>query len=303
MARLAAEQHGVASHSQLLRLGYTGAAIGRAEIAGRLHRIHRGVYSVGHPRISRRGHCLAAVLACGRGALLSHESAAWLWGLLPQLPLLPEVTTPTRGHPRASLSIHHSTILASTDVALVERIPVTAVPRTLLDLAARPRAKSLERAIERSERRGLLDIAAVDWLIARCGRHPGRKRLAAALRLYRDPAFTRSWLERRFLDLVLAEGLPRPAVNTFVEGYEVDAYWEPERFAVELDGFDFHRGRSSFENDRRRQEELKLAGIEMVRFTARRILDRPSEVAHRVAALLEQRRNELSIGRSTAGTG
>lgn len=303
MARLAARQHGVVSHSQLVRLGYSGAAIGRAEVAGRLHRVHRGVYSVGHRRLSRHGRCLAAVLACGRGALLSHESAAWLWGLLPWFPQLPEITAPARGHRRATLTIHHSTILLDADTALCEGIPVTAVPRTLLDLAARPRAKLVGRALERSERLGLLDVTAVDMLLARCGRHLGRKRLGAMLRLYRDPAFTRSWLERRFLDLVLAAKLPRPAVNTFVEGHEIDAYWDAERFAVELDGYEFHKGRASFEGDRRRQEDLKLAGIEMVRFTARRIGERPEEVVRRVASLLEQRRRELLSDRSTAGRG
>jgi very-short-patch-repair endonuclease len=293
MARLAAEQHGVVSRAQLLRLGYTGAAIGRAEAAGRLHRVHRGVYSVGHPRLSRHGRCRAAVLACGRGAMLSHESAAWLWGIHPRCPARPEVTAPARGHRRAAITIHHSTILENVDIALHEAIPVTAVPRTLLDLAARSGLKLTERSVERSERLGLLDVTAVDSLIARCGRHPGRKRLDAILRIYRAPAFTRSWLERRFLDLVLAAKLPRPAINAFVEGYEIDAYWEAERFAVELDGYEFHRGRASFESDRLRQEELKLAGIEMIRITARRVTDRPAEVVRRVSALLEKRRQEL----------
>jgi Protein of unknown function (DUF559) len=302
MARLAAAQHGVVSHSQLLGLGYTGAAIGRAKVAGRLHRVHRGVYSVGHPLLSSHGRCLAAVLACGGGALLSHESAAWLWGLLPRCPARPEVTAPARGHQRATVSIHHSTILEDDDIAHHEGIRVTAIPRTLLDLFGRPRSRPAAQALERSERLAVLDTAAVDALLARCGRHPGRNRLSGALRPYRDPAFTRSWLERRFLDLVLKAGLPRPAMNTFVEGHEIDAYWEPERFAVELDGYQFHLSRVAFESDRRRQEELKLAGIEMVRFTARRVADEPGEVVRRLALLLERRRLDLS-GRSTAGTG
>jgi very-short-patch-repair endonuclease len=151
----------------------------------------------------------------------------------------------------------------------------------------------MERALERSERLGLLDVAALDVLLSRSGRHAGRKRLSTALSLYRDPAFTRSHLERRFLDLVVKAGLPRPAMNTFVEGYEVDAYWEAERFAVELDGYEHHRGRSSFERDRRRQEELKLAGIEMIRFTARRIVDQPAEAIQHLAMLLDRRRLEL----------
>jgi very-short-patch-repair endonuclease len=301
MARLAAEQHGVVSHAQLLSLGYSGAAIARGVVAGRLHQVHRGVYAVGHPQLSHHGRCMAAVLACGRNALLSHESAAWLWGLLPRSSLRPEVTAPARGHQRKAVSLHHSTILESEDASHCGGIPVTAVPRTLLDLFSRPRIKEAEHALQRSERLGLLEIAGVDLLLARCGRHRGRKRLALALQLYRDSDFTRSWLERRFLDLVLKGGLPRPAMNMFVEGREIDAYWEAERFAVELDGYEFHHDRKSFESDRRRQEELKLAGIEVVRFTARRIADHPREVVRQVAALLRQRRAELSSGRSTAG--
>lgn len=301
MARLAATQHGVVSHDQLIRIGYSGGAIGRAETAARLHRVHRGVYAVGHPRLSRHGHCMAAVLACGDGALLSHASAAWLWGLLPGFLIRPEVTTPTRGHRRAGLSLHHSTILEDADSTRQEGVPVTSVPRTMLDLFACVHPAPAERALERAERLGLLNVAAVDMLLARCGRHRGRRRLGTAVQLYRSQSFTQSWLERRFLELVRDADLPIPSANIFVAGYQLDMYWERERFAVELDGYEFHRGRASFESDRRRQEDLKLAGIEMVRFTARRVVDRPDQVVCRVAALLRQRRAELSSGRSTAG--
>jgi very-short-patch-repair endonuclease len=293
LAELAAAQHGVVSHRQLLGLGYAKAAIVRGRDAGRLHPVHRGVYAVGHRRLSRHGHCLAAVLACGRSALLSHESAGWLWGLLPRFPPLPEVTTTARGHRRGAISIHHSIILEDDDIAVREGVPVTSVPRTLLDLFSRRRYRSGEQALERSERLGLLDLGTVDSLLARCGRHPGRKGLGVAIRLYRDPAFTRSWLERRFLDLILNAGLPRPATNACVEGFELDMYWERERFAVELDGYEYHRDRASFESDRRRQEELKLAGIEMVRFTARRVASEPGDVARRLSCLLRSRRQEL----------
>ncbi len=199
--------------------------------------------------------------------------------------------------------MHHSTILTSEDAETCDGIPLTAVPRTLLDLFAGPRIKVAEGALQRSERLGLLDLGAVDALLARSGRHLGRKSLVGALSLYRDPSFARSWLERRLLQLVTTAGLPRPSLNAFVAGYEVDAYWERERFAVELDGYEFHRDRASFERDRRRQEDLKLAGIEMVRFTARRIADHPDDVVRRIDALLRRRRSELPTARSTAGTG
>jgi very-short-patch-repair endonuclease len=183
--------------------------------------------------------------------------------------------------------------LTDEDRTLREGIPVTALPRTLLDLASiAPRR--LERAIEHTEQLGLFDLQPVESLLARCAGHPGAGRLRHALDAYRGPTFTRSELERRFLRLVREAGLPRPSVNTFVAGYELDAYWPLERFAVELDGYEFHKTRAAFEHDRIRQEELKLAGIEMVRVTDRRIADDPEGVARRLKTLLAQRRLALA---------
>jgi hypothetical protein len=170
---------------------------------------------------------------------------------------------------------------------------VATVPRTLLDLAASQPRRRLEQALDRTERLGLLDLLAIDALLARAGRHPGIGALRAAVELHRDPAFTRSGLERVFLELVHRAGLPKPAMNLFVAGFELDAYWEAERFAVELDGYESHRGRRAFEEDRTRQEELKLAGIEMIRLTSKRLAHEPEVVARRLAALLERRRREL----------
>jgi very-short-patch-repair endonuclease len=293
LAGLAARQHGVISHRQLAELGYSKGAVLNAETSGRLHRIHRGVYAVGHPGLSKRGRCLAAVLACGEGGLLSHESAAWLWGLLPECPEPPHVTVPARGHNRATVRIHHSTILDEHDRDACEGIPVTAVPRTLLDLAAGLPRRRLESTIERAERRALLEVDAIDFLIARSGRHPGRKRLRSALAIYRDPATTRSYAERAFVALVRRAGLPRPAINYFVAGHEIDAYWETERFAVEIDGYDTHGTRAAFERDPMRIEKLKLAGIDAIRITARRIEREPEGVATTLRTLLERHRRAV----------
>jgi very-short-patch-repair endonuclease len=299
---MARAQHGVVSRTQLRGLGYSDGAVDRSVSAGRLHRIHRGVYAVGHTQLSPHGQCRAALLACGPQALLSHSSAAWLWGLRPQLVVAVEVTVPRRGHGRKTIRIHHIPSLRKEDRAESEGLPVTAVPRTLLDLASTSHRKRLERDLNRAERLGIFNLAAIDELLARAGRHPGIAKLRSALELHREPAFTQSGLERLFLRLVRDSGLPMPSANVFVEGFQLDMYWERERFAVELDGYEFHSDRDAFERDRRRPEDLKLAGIEMVRFTARRVVDHPDEVMRRVAALLGQRRGELS-GRSTAGTG
>jgi predicted transcriptional regulator of viral defense system len=286
LARLAGEQHGVVSHQQLVELGYSEAAIGRGITSRRLHRIHRGAYAVGNPKPSTHGRCLAAVLACGRGAMLSHDSAAWLWGLRSSCPSRTEVTLPARGHRRAGLHIHHSTILEPIDEAVREGIPTTSVARTLLDCAARGRRRRTDSLLERAERLDLLDIPEIEEILTRSGRHAGKSRLARAVDLYRDPAFTRAGTERRFLEAVLKAGLPRPAINTFVAGHEVDAYWAKERFAVELDGYQTHGTRAAFERDPVRLEELKLEGIDAIRVTARRLEREPAQVAARLKVLL-----------------
>jgi hypothetical protein len=224
--------------------------------------------------------------------MLSHSSAAWLWGMTPKLTLPVEVVVPTQGHPRRSIRLHHA-LTIEADRARNEGLPVTTVPRTLLDFAASQPRRRLEQALDRTERLGLFDLPAIDALLARAGRHPGIGALRTAVDLHREPAFTRSGLERLFLGLVHRAGLPKPAMNLFVAGFELDAYWEAERFAVELDGYESHRGRRAFEADRVRQEELKLAGIEMIRLTSKRLDREPEAVAKRLAVLLERRRREL----------
>lgn len=295
LARLAEAQHGVVSHSQLRRLGFSGTSVERARTVGRIHLIHRGVYAVGHAGITPHGRGLAAVLACGNGAVLSHRSAAWLWGLLSTAPRMPEVTAPNRGHRRRSIQIHHSQILDDVDCASVDGIPTTAVPRTLLDVASKGGRRVLGNAIDRAERLGFLDLAEVDDLLARSGTHRGKEPLRTAIEIYRDPGFTRSKAELLFIALVRKARLPRPATNIFVCGHEIDAYWEAERFAVEVDGWDTHRTRAAFEADPLRQEDLKLAGIDSIRITARRLEREPDLVAKRLRRLLEQRRRQLNL--------
>jgi very-short-patch-repair endonuclease len=294
VAELANRQYGVASQSQLVELGYSQSALARDVASGRLHRIHRTVYAIGHTCLSPHAECLAGVLARGEHALLSHRSAAWLWGLERRFARPVEVSVPWRGRGRKPLHVHHCPALRHEDSAIAEGVPVTAVPRTLLDLAACVSRRRLEEAIERAERLGLLDLAQIDSLLGAVRGHAGRGRLRRALEIHRDPAFTRSGGERRLLALICEAGLPRPAVNTFVQGFELDLYWARERFAVELDGWKTHRSRSAFESDRRRQEELKLGGIEIVRITGRRLQLQPDEVVERLKVLLQRRRVELA---------
>lgn len=206
------------------------------------------------------------------------------------------VTAPTRRHPKPTLCLHYAR-LAAEDRAVRDGIPVTSIPRTLLDYAAMATDARLERAIERAEERELFDLRSVDALLARAGNHPGAGRLRRALAIYRDdPAFTRSKLERRFRDLVRCSNLPMPSANFWVGEYELDAYWPAERFGVELDVYETHGTRAAFERDRRRQEDLKLQGIETIRITGPRLDREPTEVIERITALLQQRRRQLGFG-------
>lgn len=294
LAELAGSQYGVVTHAQMAKLGYSDGSIARGLQSGRLHQLFRGTYAVGHPHVPPHGLCLAAVLACGGGALLSHDSAAWLWGLHPELPALPHVTVPQRGHQRGLLRLHHSTILEAEDRVMREGIPVTSVARTLLDLAAN-RRRQISSLIDKSERMDLLDLAAIDALLTRAGGHRGRDPLRLALEIYREPAFTRARSERLILAMVKQARLPRPKINYFLGKYELDAYWEAERFALEVDGWGTHRTRAAFERDPLRIEELKLAGIDALRVTARRLECEPEVIGHRLHVLLGRRRAHLRL--------
>lgn len=290
LAELAEAQHGVVTFQQLRELGFSKGHISRAYEADRLRRIHRGVYAVGHARLSDHGRCHAAVLACGDGAVLSHHSAAWLWGFLPRCQAEPAVTTPSRGHRRRGVRVHRATALSSRDRVVVEGIPLTSPTRTLLDLGAVATARDLNSAIDRARRLGRLDLDSLDATLSRHRRTVAAQRLKRALALYRKPVFDRARSELLFLDALEKEGQPLPVLNRWVENWEIDAYWEDERFAVEVDGWETHGSRQAFENDRLRLEEMKLAGIDCIRISARRIETHPKQVAQRIGIFLARRR-------------
>jgi very-short-patch-repair endonuclease len=296
LADLAGGQHGVASTSQMEALGYSRGAISYAARSGRLHRLHQGVYAVGHTALAWESHCLAVVLACAPGAVASHATAAWLWGLLRSRPEAFHVTAPTRRHTRKRIRLHFAP-LVDEDRAVCEDIPVTSVPRTLLDYAASATPPRLARVLERAEERHLLDMGPIEGLLRRVPGHRGVARLRRALDIYRpEPAFTRSGLERRFLELVRRSHLPNPSMNFQEGGYQLDAYWQPERFAVELDVYETHGSRAAFETDREREEELLLQGIETIRVTGPRLRREPRKVLRRVEAHLERRRRQIAAG-------
>lgn len=290
LADLAELQYGVVTYRQMRELGLSNGHIHRASKASRLHRVHRGVYSVGHKRLSRNGHCLAGVLACGEGTVLSHRSAAWIWGFLPGFPLEPEVTVPSRGHRRRGIRVYRTAGMPDRDCTTLEGIPVTSAARTLFDLAGAVSARDRSRAVDRAKRTGHLDLAELDAILARRSRTIEAQLLRQALSLYRKPVFDRARSELLFLDALEKEGLSLPKLNCWEGKWEIDAYWEAERFAVEVDGWETHGSREAFENDRLRQEEMKLAGIDCIRISARRIETEPQQVAQNLRVFLSRRR-------------
>jgi very-short-patch-repair endonuclease len=205
------------------------------------------------------------------------------------------VTTPIPRKEHTQIVRHHSRVLGADDRAQIDGIPVTALPRTLLDLASGVPRGQLDRCVERAEERQLFDLVAVEALLARTVGHRGHGRLRRAIALYRPPAFSRSRLELVFLDLVRETRMSQPVTGYNVAGYELDFYWPEERFAVELDTYETHGGPAAFERDRERQEDLKLAGVEMTRVTGHRLEREPQRVVRRVARLLRQRRQELEL--------
>ena len=230
---------------------------------------------------------MAAVLACGEGAVLSHRTAAAQWGLRRSSGARIDVTVSRTGRRLSGITIHRTRHLPPHHVTSLDGIPVTSVARTLLDLSAVVRPAELERAIEEAERLRIFDLTALNEVIeAGRGRH-GRSTLMAAVQEATAPEPTREELEARFRTLCRAHGIPLPAVNTWVEGFEVDACWQHERLIVELDGWEFHRTRAAFERDRRRDAVLQLAGYRVLRVSWRRLQDEPAEVANTVHTLLQ----------------
>lgn len=273
---------------QLYGLGFTKSQVHDRAAAGRLHRTYRGVYAVGHRRLSAKGWWLAAVLACGPDAALSHHAAVALWGLRPRRGGPVDVTVPgRRKHGQRGIRVHNVRALADADRTILDGIPVTSPSRALLDYAEVGRPQQLRLALEAADRQGLLDARAIEELIARS---PGRRErgpLRAALAEINGPSpWTRSELERRFLALIREDGLPEPHCNVVVAGHVVDFHWQQQRLVVEVDGYEFHRSRRAFESDRERDAALQLAGLRVLRVTHRRVSE-PRPLIDQLRALLE----------------
>jgi hypothetical protein len=295
LAALAGRQHGVVSRRQLLEIGFDRGGIERRLAAGRLHRLYRGVYAVGHTILPREGRNLAAVLACGAGAVLSHRSAAALWGIRPSAAARFDVTVPHTSGVRSTSAIVVHRPRRPVDRTTHDGIPITTPGQTLADLAIALPRRALEKAAEQAEALRL-DVKVPAG-------HPGAKRLAEAT-AHDLGTTTRSPLEDAFLELCDAYGIPRPLVNVQVEGYEVDFCWPEQRLIVETDGHEHHGTRAAFERDRARDARLTALGWRVMRFTARQVRRESGSVAVVVraarAAALEPGDRALGLGERAA---
>jgi very-short-patch-repair endonuclease len=292
IARSAAGQGGVVSHEQLVALGLSGQAIYRRVCCGRLHRLHRGVFAVGHGVLGVDARWWAAVLALGDGAFLSLHSAGDAHGVRASGSGLIDVSVRGRaGRGRhAGIRVHRPRALPDDEVTTLCGLPITTPARTLLDLAgAGLRGKPLETALDQAEQRRLLDFAELRALLARYPRRPGTRLLKAQLERYRDPVDVRSELERLVYELCDAHGLPRPVQNTVIEGRVRDFYWSHWRLVVEADSYSWHRSPSGLNDDRERDVELTLAGYRTLRFTYEQVTRRPKYVARAMLAALGAR--------------
>jgi very-short-patch-repair endonuclease len=284
---LARRQHGVVSTLQLLGLGLDRRAIHRRVAAGWLQAVHRGVYAVGAVPRTAEMQDMAAVLACGPAALLSHRSAAVRWDILRYAPKI-EVTAPRSRTPRAGIVVHRSRLIHDEDRAVVDGIPVTSVARTIVDLADGPE-RYLTAAVREAEVRRLFDLQAIDRTFARLPGRRRRYRLRRMLAAYRhEPSFTRSGAERRFLEICRDQGLPVPEANSRIGEFEVDFYWPDARLAVELDSATFHMTTHAFRADRRRDRVLAARGIQVVRVPLEDLTE-PAELARELHGIRARR--------------
>lgn len=287
ISELATRQHGVVAWFQLRDAGVSRGLVDFRLAAGRLHIVHRGVYAVGHRELTLEGRRMAAVLALGPTAVLSHHSAAEHWGMLARSQSgVTHVTLPDRGprRQRRGIAVHR---VPEVQATVHDGIPVTTVPWTLLDLAATAQPRILDRAIEGAERARLLDLKALQPLLAEV--RPGVRALREALAAY-DDAPTESELERRFLELCTAYDIPRPHVNQWLLGrFQVDFLWPEHRLIVETDGMAWHGTSAARKRDHKRDAELALAGFYTQRFDWEQVTQTPAKTAELVLQLLAER--------------
>ena len=288
LARFAGARDGIVTPPELERLGFSHGASRYLARHGRIHLLFWGVYAGGHRGITQRGLWRAAVAACGQGALLSHRSAGALWGLPVTASDVPDVTVGHGGSGCRGIRVHHSRAIGEADRALRDGIRVTAIPRTLIDVAALAPHRVLRRVMIEAERMRVLDGPAV---LAKCGRGKrGSARLRAIIESELGPAVAaRSELELRFQDVCRRYDIPMPQINVVVEGVLVDAYWPEAKLVVELDGDNYHRTAGDRRRDTARDRILALTGHQVLRFGWDDVTGGAAAIAQAVLTMLARR--------------
>lgn len=285
LARLAGDQHGVAAGGQLLALGVTRKDLDYRVGVGRLHPVFRGVYAVGHRSMSQRGLFLAAVLAVGDGAVLSHRAAAVLHGLWRWEGGAVDVTVGRRVTGPAGVRVHAVRALDPADLTRRHGIPATAPARTLLDLVPSLTDDALAHLVGQAEHARLVSVPSLRRDLGRWGPRRGTARLTAVIAQGHAP--TRSIMEARFLPLLDQYCLPRPEVNAKVLKYEVDGLYRKERLVIELDSHRWHDGQLARAEDRERTAALEAAGWRVMRFTSDELKHRPERAMQRLRRALK----------------
>jgi very-short-patch-repair endonuclease/predicted transcriptional regulator of viral defense system len=290
---LARRQHGVVARWQLMELGLTADAIQHRIARGRLHPVYRGVYAVGRPQLTRRGHWMAAVLACGPGCALSHDSCGALLGISTERSGLIHVSVPGERRPRhAGIVPHRRSPMPEVDH--VDGIPVTDPVTTLIDLATSLSRDALESAINAADRRDLIDPERLRDAVNRRNRTPGVAILRKTLDR-RTFTLTDSELERRFRPIGRNAGLPPPETQVQVNGYRVDFYWPDLGLVVETDGLRYHRTAAQQTVDRERDQAHAAAGLVPLRFTHAQIRYEPARVERTLATVAARIRDDRSL--------
>jgi very-short-patch-repair endonuclease len=292
LAEHARPQHGVLTIGQLAALGLSPRATRDRAAAGRLLRLHTGVYATG--AVTDYGRWMAAVLACGAGAVLSHRSAAALWGFADPSWRTDLMVPGRAGRTRPGIDVHRANGLDQQSVTRHEGIPCTDPARTLLDFAAVAERRELERVVDRAETLRRFDLKALRSLLERNPRHRGARKLTAILAAYGPSKVTRSEAEERMLELIVAAALPRPRVNAWIAlddntGYEADFLWADLRLVVEVDSRAYHARRRAFDHDRQRDRRLALAGYETRRYAVAELGSHPERVIAELHAFLKPR--------------
>lgn len=285
--RLIRRQHGVIARGQLLALGFNSDAIAHRIQVGRLHPLWRGVYAVGRPEVSRRGRLMAAVLRCGPAALVSHKSAASLWGLLAWQDGI-DVVVPCREprHPRG-IRVHRRLDLGAQHKRWIDGLPVTDPISTLVDVACGSSDAMLAFAVREADRLDLVNPVSLRAALDSCPRRPGVGRLRSLLDS-ETFSLTDSELERHFLRLVFAAALPMPETQVWLNGFRVDFYWPELGLVVETDGLRYHRTASQQLRDRVRDQEHTAAGLTHLRFTAAQVRYEVEQTTRTLAAVVSR---------------